>query len=235
LSKHLRRHSQWIAREAAAYAKTGLLAAVSKNRRSEGKSHGEFGVLFVHGVAANATQFHSLRRSLEPELRSFDDFEYGLRVSIPELALRLERHIESLAARYTRTLLIGHSLGGLLSAMVLQRERPLPGIAGMVSICAPLHGTHRSKLAPKTSLSLLAPDGPLIGEMLRTRDRLEPYRGRILTITAKRDAFVVPSDSSRLDTHEHLEFEHVGHVATLFDDEVQAAVKRFVLKARDKG
>ena len=235
MKKALRRHSERLAREAAAYAKTGLLAAVAKNRRSEGKNHGEFGVLFVHGLAANATQFHSLRRALEPELRCFDEFEYGLRAPIPELAARLENHVHALSARYTRILLIGHSLGGLLATIVVQSERPPPQIAGLVSICAPLHGTQRSKLAPKTSLALLAPGSPLIAELQRTRDRLEPYRGRILTISAKRDAFVVPSDSARLDAHEHLEFEHVGHVATLFDAEVQSAVKRFVLRARDKG
>jgi pimeloyl-ACP methyl ester carboxylesterase len=223
-----------LAREAAAYAKTGLLAAVSKNRRDDLGLHGDFGVLFIHGVGANASQFHSLRRALEPELRCFDDFEYGLRRTIPELAEELRVHIEALSARYTRTMLIGHSLGGLLSLMVMQGDEPPPSLAGLVSICAPLHGTHRSRLAPKTPLSPLTPESPMITDLLKTRDRLEPYRGRILTISAERDAFVVPSDSARLEGHEHVEFRHVGHVATLFDHEVQEVVKSFVLKTKTR-
>lgn len=189
-------------------------------------------MMFVHGVGANATQFHSLRASLEPELTGFDHFEYDWRTPIPDLAAQLAEHTRAAGQRFDRVMLVGHSLGGLLSLMVLQSEAPREHVAGLVSLCAPLHGTRRSRLAPKTTLAQLAPESPLIAELLRTRDRLEPWRGRILTVSAERDAFVVPSDSARLDRHEHLAFDHVGHVATLFDAEVQGAVKRFVLRAR---
>lgn len=230
----LEKHSRRLAREAAAYAKTGLAAALRNHRRAEA-GRDDFGVLFVHGVGANATQFHSLRAALEPELTGFDHFEYDWRTPIPRLAEQLELHTRRSAERFDRVMLVGHSLGGLLSLMVLQSESPGEHVAGLVSLCAPLHGTRRSRLAPRTPLSQLAPESPLITELLRTRDRLEPWRGRILTVSAERDAFVVPSDSARLDAHEHLAFDHVGHVATLFDPEVQAAVKRFVLRARSGG
>lgn len=234
MSRSLRRHTQRLAREAAAYAKTGFLAAVSKGQRDVSSGPGDFGVLFVHGVGANATQFHSLRRSFEPELSAFDHFEYDWRTPIPRLAEGLRSHTDLLCERYERIMLVGHSLGGLLSLMVLQGEDPPPSLAGLVSLCAPLHGTRRSRLAPKTPLALLSPESPLIRELIGTRERLERYRGRILTVSARQDAFVVPSDSARLDQHEHLEFDHVGHVATLFDEQVQQAVKGFVLRTRNR-
>lgn len=234
MSRSLRRHTQRLAREAAAYAKTGFFAAVTKRQRAVASEPGDFGVLFVHGVGANATQFHSLRRSLEPELSGFEHFEYDWRTPIPRLAEGLRAHTDLLSERYERIMLVGHSLGGLLSLMVLQDQNPPQSVVGLVSLCAPLHGTRRSRLAPKTPLALLSPESPLIRELIRTRERLEPYRGRILTVSAQRDAFVVPSDSARLDQFEHLEFDHVGHVATLFDEDVQRAVKGFVLRTRGR-
>jgi pimeloyl-ACP methyl ester carboxylesterase len=214
--------------EAQAYLKMGILAPGRKRILQSSHTKAKTGVLFVPGVGANGSQFLKLKKVLEPHAQWFGSFEsFSLRH--PEKVARdLEEYLASISPKADKLVLIGHSLGGLLLRMALQSDRVPDNVAGWVSICAPLHGTWRSKLAPTRSLRALSPDGPLIEEVLRNNHRLARLEGRILTIGARRDQMIQPYTSAFLEGYEQLELQNVAHAGSLFDAQVLSEVKRLV-------
>lgn len=210
--------------EAQAYLKLGLLSPARRRVLHSSAGRARLGVLFVPGVGANGSQFLGLKRKLEPHAQWFGSFEYFSLRHPEKVARDLEDYLEKISARADGLVLVGHSLGGLLASMVLQGERAPANVVGWVSICAPLHGTWRSRLAPSPGLRALAPDGPLITRLLRTRDRLARLEGRILTIGARRDQMISPHTSAFLEGFPTLELREVAHAGSLFEPQVHRAV-----------
>lgn len=214
--------------EAQAYLKLGLLAPTRRRVLPSKGGRSATGVLFVPGVGANGAQFVRLKHALEPHVQWFGSFEYFSLRHPKRVARDLEVYVDDLASRVERLVLVGHSLGGLLSSMIVQGTQPPPNLFGWVSICAPLHGTWRSKLAPSPGLRALSPDGALITEVLQTRNRLSRLEGRILTIGARRDQMIQPHTSAFLDGYPSLELKDVAHAGSLFDRSVHRAVAESV-------
>lgn len=212
--------------EAQAYLKMGILSPGRRRILQSSHERADTGVLFVPGVGANGSQFIKLKRALEPHAQWFGSFEYFSLRHPHKVARDLEDYLSHVAPKAQRLVVIGHSLGGLLLRMVLQGQRMPDNIAGWVSICAPLHGTWRSKLALSPGLRALAPNAPMIQQVLNDAHRLERLRGRILTIGARRDQMIQPHTSALLDQYESLELDGVAHAGSLFDKRVLAAVQR---------
>lgn len=212
--------------EAQAYLKMGILSPGRRRILQSSHERASTGVLFVPGVGANGSQFIQLKRALEPHAQWFGSFEYFSLRHPHKVARDLEDYLAHIQPKAERWVLIGHSLGGLLLRMVLQGERMPLSSAGWVSICAPLHGTWRSKLALSPGLRALAPDAPMIQQVLNQGHRLQALQGRILTIGTRHDQMIQPYTSAFLDEYETLELHGVAHAGSLFDARVHAAVKR---------
>ncbi len=214
-----------VAAEAMAYFRSGMLAAGGRASIIEKRSRRpKLGIFFVPGYGASLSQLQPLKVALDAEAEYFDGFDYKVDRPAPQLASDLARAIEKTALACPRLLLIGHSLGGALSRLVLQSNDPPPNIAGFVSICAPLHGSWMCRMAPAAALRSLAPDGALVREMTNDAARLERLRGSILTVGARFDSFVQPYDSAFIDGEERLCLDDVGHVGALFDQRVHRAI-----------
>lgn len=213
--------------EAFAYVRLGLLAPQKRRVSRNATGSAKVGVLFVPGVAANGSQFVSLRRAAEDHADWFGSFEYKSRNDPRELARKLAAHIAGLGGRVEQLVVVGHSLGGLLTRIALQ-ETALPHVAGFVSICAPLEGTWRSKLALSKQLRQLRPDSALMTDVLAKADRLHPLRDRTVTIAARRDQFIEPFDAALLDGTKQIVLEDSAHAASLFDRRVREAVRDLV-------
>jgi pimeloyl-ACP methyl ester carboxylesterase len=213
--------------EALAYLKLGL--EMQSGRRLMRGVRAEFGVVFVPGVGANETQFVEMAHSLRDDAEHFDAFDYFSLRNPKTIADDLYQFLE--AQPCERFVLVGHSLGGLLARMALQRDRPPRGVAGFISICAPLHGTWRSKFVPHPALRALSPDGEVVRELMASAHRLDRWKGRVLTIGARWDQFITPWDSAFLDGHDRLELEDVAHAGSLFDPRVHSAVINLVRRA----
>lgn len=223
--------------EALGYVKSGLYAATGlarnpwlRPRPRPQPAEGSLGVLFVHGVGANGTQFRALEAALSGAADHLDVFEYWSNERFDRVLTDLSAHLER--SELESLIVVGHSLGGLLLRMLLQRDPPPPRIAGFISICAPLHGTRWARLGFSRDLREIGPASPRILELQATRARLERWRGSILTIGSMRDHFVSPASSAFLEEHATLRLEDVGHVGSLFDPRVHDAIKRFVAERR---
>lgn len=223
--------------EALAYLRLGLLMPSRSRLLGKNGHQAKFGIVFVPGVGANASQFSALERSVLEEADFFDAFEYFSLRHPRKIAGELHRFLEEVSRRCERYLVIGHSLGGLLLRMVLQSEQPPPGVAGYVSICAPLCGTWRSKLAPSAGLRALRPDSPLMQELDATRHRLDRWKGQVLTVGARYDQFIHPHTSAFIDGHDRLELDRAAHAGSLFDPRLHHALTHFArrLSAESEG
>lgn len=220
--------------EALAYMRLGLLAPGGRRvvRRDRGKA--DVGVLFVPGVGANGSQFWSMRQALAEQAQWFDAFEYSWLADPRRLAEQLHGAIERVGDRCDYLVVVGHSLGGFLSRLVLQGDAPPKRVAGFAAICSPLHGTWRSKLAPSSGLRSLRPDSPLMQEVVRTSHRLKRLDGALLSVAARRDQFIQPYDSALLPGAEQLLLEDVAHAGSLFDPRVHRGVADLVERVRAK-
>lgn len=223
--------------EALAYLRLGLLMPSRSRLLDRNRRASRFGIVFVPGVGANASQFSAFERSVLEEADYFDAFEYSSLRHPKKLAAELHRFLEGVSTRCERYLVIGHSLGGLLLRMVLQSERPPSGVAGYVSICAPLWGTWRSKLALSPGLRALRPDSPLMAEIFSTSHRLDRWKGNVLTVGARYDQFIHPYTSAFLDGHDRLELLEAAHAGSLFDPRVHDALTHLArrLSAESEG
>ncbi len=212
--------------EALAYLKLGTLMPRKRQvtQRQENKDRARLGVLFVPGVGANGSQFLGLKKALQGHAQWFDAFEYFWLGDPQKSARKLELRIRALESQVDRLLVVGHSLGGFLLRMVLQREARPAFVAGYVSICGPLNGTWRGKLAPAPALRSLAPDSSLMTKVLAEKYRLDGLGENVLTIGARRDQFIKPFGSAFLEGHPQLLLEDVAHAGSLFDARVHEAV-----------
>lgn len=221
-----------LAREAAAYVRSGLLAPGGSRAVRDNGARSDFGVLFVPGVGANASQFSALKSALAPECSWFDAFEYSVLTDPRATSKRLRRQLIERSAHCSRMLVIGHSLGGLLLRIALQEDGVPQGVVGFVSICAPLHGTWRARLAINPYLRALAPDGALLGEVYKSAARLDALKGSVLTIGSSLDSFITPHDSAFIEGDEQVLLEDTGHVGALFDPRVHQAVIRLAARLK---
>jgi pimeloyl-ACP methyl ester carboxylesterase len=217
--------------EALAYLRLGLLIP-GRGRLNRGSgARAGFGVVFIPGVGANETQFLGMASALRDEAEYFDAFDYSSLKHPRRIADDLFDHLERVADRCERYLVVGHSLGGFLGRIVLQRDTAPRGVAGFASICAPLHGTWRCKLAPHPGLRALLPDSELLQELLAGAHRLERWKGNVLAIGARYDQFISPWDSAFLTGHERLELPDVAHTGSLFDRRVHRAIADLARRA----
>lgn len=211
--------------EALAYLKLGLLAPLKSQAAEQQVDHpSDLGVLFVPGVGANGGQFLTLKEALRPFARGFEAFEYWSFQDPYESAKRLTAQIRTFRTWCSSVLLVGHSLGGVLSRLALQSEDAPREVRGFVAICAPLHGTWRSRLAPHPRLRALAPDHPMMTDLANTAHRLEHFEDRLLTIGCRADPFVKPIEAAFLDGYPTLLLDEVAHAGSLFDPRVARAV-----------
>lgn len=217
-----------IRREAMAYIRLGMMAPSHRRVKKRHRGKAPIGVLFVPGVGANGGNFLTLRRHLEHDADLFDTFEYFPWHDPRSIGRRLKTRLMTLSTRCDQLFCVGHSLGGLLLRLVLQGTAPFPHVAGFAAICSPLHGTWRSKLAP-APLRQLTPDSELMGQILSSAHRLEPLRGRVLTVSARHDLFIKPHTSALLDLGPQLVLDDVAHNGALLDRRVHEAVRRLVL------
>jgi pimeloyl-ACP methyl ester carboxylesterase len=223
----MKRIAAFCAKEAAAYLRSGLLApSLGRDIPENHERSSSFGVVLVPGVGANPSQLSLVKRALREDVGWFDAFDYSSFAHPRSVAAKLRDHLDEAGTRCERLLVIGHSLGGLLLRVALQSDRAPRAIAGFISICAPLHGTWRSKLAPSPHLRDLAPDSAFMTEVLANAHRLDRLRGAMLMVGSSLDHFIAPSESAFLEGEERLCLDDTGHVGSLFDPRVHEAILR---------
>ncbi len=181
-------------------------------------------VLLVHGYANNSAALWSLARFLRRE--GFSVFTHDLE---PVFA-SIDAYIPALAARLGEVLklsgapgvnVVCHSMGGLVLRACL-RERGGAGIARVVTLGAPHHGTGIARMG----FGVNARQMRIYSQWLLELQRSEAgaFAAPLTSIYTWDDNIVAPQSSAELQGAKNIALEGMGHISLPFSREFRQLV-----------
>jgi triacylglycerol esterase/lipase EstA (alpha/beta hydrolase family) len=218
--------------ELLAFAAVAILRLVPRKPRPQGT--GPRPILLVHGYCNHGSVWAYLQPllaklnvgpvytiNLGHPFRSIQ--EYAKHVSEKAAAIRSETNQEHL-------ILIGHSMGGLVSAFYAAKMAPAHSVTDVITLSSPLGGTHVARLA-------LGPNGKEMRlasqfvQQLKSLIQAKPDI-RFYHIATRTDQIVFPSQSALLGNNPSREFvfEDIGHASLLFSPRVAAKISEWLRK-----
>jgi triacylglycerol esterase/lipase EstA (alpha/beta hydrolase family) len=190
-------------------------------------------VLLVHGVLVNDGMWFWFRRALSRcGIAPVYTMNYGPpHADIELFAEQLAAMVDSIRAATDaeRVVLIGHSMGGLVSRAYLRRFGG-DHVVKLVTIGSPHHGSVLAWSFPGRGLEQMRPGNPWLVDL--NRNESVPAPVPIVSIWSRHDSMVAPQASSVLGCAENVGLAGVGHNAMLGDERV---VERVVLEIRAAG
>jgi len=173
-------------------------------------------VILLHGLFQNRSCLFWLQYRLRcsgyrqvisintPPWRDMETSTEGLAKKVDELRIKL---------KVTKVILIGHSMGGMITRNYVQNRGGAAYVHGMVTLGSPHHG---SKLAPFA----LSPMGksllPGSRFLVEFNSITWPKETPAVSIFTRYDNIVLPADSAKMKGAEQVELDGMGHTALLF-------------------
>lgn len=184
-------------------------------------------VLCVHGYTQNATNFWGLRRAVERMGRPTVAVSLFHRLApLRWYALRLERRLELLAARFPDGVdVVAHSMGGVILRVVLAARPDLRGaVRTVVTLGTPHHGTAAARGIPLVPEVVALKRRSHLWRSLPALPDLLPH-ARIVTVAGDADTIVYPVGTSLVAGAEAVVLRGVSHAGLLTTPRALAAVR----------
>ncbi|MES2272656.1 MAG: alpha/beta fold hydrolase [Chlamydiota bacterium] len=151
--------------------------------------------------------------------------------SIRKHAEKVKKKAEQIALETKRCdlILVGHSMGGLVSSWYATKLAPPDSVTDVITIGSPLDGTPMARIALGSSAREMQRDSGLIKEMqlaIAKNQQIHFYH-----IASKSDQLVLPGASAILDgSHPERQFmmEDVGHGGLLFSVRVSQKIAEWL-------
>lgn len=185
-------------------------------------------VILVHGFFCNAAYWWGMRRalraagiesvyslSLEPVYNDIDAFGR-------QLAERIEQVLSETGA--DQVLLIGHSMGGLVSRAAALRHGQAAHVAGIITLGTPHFGTALARFSWGLNVRQMADHSDWLVELSRQEEGLSPVP--VTSIFSYHDNIVAPQENAILARAENHAVGGVGHLSLAFDPTIQHRVIR---------
>jgi triacylglycerol esterase/lipase EstA (alpha/beta hydrolase family) len=213
-----------------AFAAVAILRLVPRKESAQGS--GKRPILLVHGYCNHGSVWAYLQPLLA-KLRVGP--VYTINLGHPFRSIReYAEHIQAKAAAIRsetnepHLILIGHSMGGLVSAFYATKMAPENSVTDVITLGAPLGGTHMARLA-------LGPNGK---EMRRASTFVQELKTliqskpgiRFFHLGTRTDQLIFPSESAILGNDPSREFvlEDIGHASLLFSPRVAAKITEWL-------
>jgi pimeloyl-ACP methyl ester carboxylesterase len=184
-------------------------------------------VILVHGVLVNDGVWFGFRRRLvRAGIAGVYAANYGPPYAdIEHYAGQLAARIDAVCAvtGAQRVVLVGHSMGGLVSRAHLRRFGPAR-VERLITIGTPHHGSVLAWSYPGRCLAQMRPGNAWLADL--NRDEAGPPPVPILSLWSRHDSMVVPQASSELACAENVAVLGIGHNALLGDQRVVEFVTR---------
>jgi triacylglycerol lipase len=183
-------------------------------------------VVLVHGFAGSSTSWFAVRRALQADGRTVVSFDYApWAASVDELADRLIETVEDVLAATGagKVRLVGHSLGGVIIALALTRDRLAGHVDLVVTLGSPFSGSPWAGVLPLCPLvRALRSGSPLLRRLAAAP---APVGVRWLAFASTLDA-IVPTHraipANRQATRVMIDSD--GHSGMLLDPDVIARI-----------
>jgi len=181
-------------------------------------------ILCVHGYVCNGGYWSSLRAVLAragfPRTYTINmDPTFG---SIETFAQHVARRVDEILAETgeSKVILIGHSMGGLVSRCYVQRHGGVDKVSKIITLGSPHHGTVSAFGGPGEDARQMRPNS----EWLHGLNAEPPVGVPITSIYTYHDNIVFPQDTAVLPYAENIGLPGIGHLELAFSGPVQALV-----------
>jgi triacylglycerol lipase len=185
-------------------------------------------IVLVHGFMCNSGMWAPIQKALQQAgmtqnfLVSLDPFYRDSEANKRALMARIERICTRTGA--TQVTLIGHSMGGLLSRVLLHQYPHR--IAKVISIGAPHAGTDAARWVSSIHAGPVRPDTKWLVEFNRACET-SPHPKNLLNIWSSADNIVYPQANASLSTDD-IKLTDVGHLALTADPRTAQHIIRFL-------
>ena len=184
--------------------------------RAAGAPSDKLPLLLVHGLACNRGNWFWFRRQLEQRgygVYTVDCTPPFTQIAnyAPQIARAVDEILEATGAK--RLVLIGHSMGGLVSRAYLD-QFGAGKVAHVITLGTPHLGTWMTNLAVGPNVRNMAEDSPWLAG-LREREAArstQPYANYTCVYTYH-DNLVTPQTNAALPGAEHIALSGIGHVS----------------------
>ncbi len=106
--------------------------------------------------------------------------------------------------------IVAHSMGALVARVALQHESLGAGVARLVTLSAPYHGTHTARLGPGANSRQMVPGSEFLTE-LNARTTTVP----ITSLYSRVDFAIFPPETTQVTDGLSIEMPPIGHLAML--------------------
>jgi triacylglycerol lipase len=194
--------------------------AVQAGEGLEGKPVATHAVL-VHGIFEDGRRFKKMKARLEC---------HGIRCLIPKLihhdgiggldflAEHLKKDIDDAFGKNEKIILIGFSMGGMVSRYYLQQLGGAERCATFITISSPHHGTASAWAFPSEGSAQMRAGSDFLADLASTEDRLEKIP--VISYRTPLDVIILPPKNSIWDRAENVAFNIPIHPMMLQSSKV---------------
>jgi len=171
-------------------------------------------IILIHGYGCSRGVWWKIRRDLEAAGHTVASISLvppyaSIGKLVPQLAQRIDQVCTATGAQ--QVILIGHSMGGLVSRSYLARHG-IAQVAKLITIASPHQGSELSRFGfVGQSASEMEPGSMWLRDLAG-----EPVKIPMISIRTPHDNFVMPQDNQRLPQAEDVELVGIGHLAVLY-------------------
>ncbi len=122
--------------------------------------------------------------------------------------------------------LIGHSMGGLVSALYAAKLSSPNTVTDVITIGSPLNGTPIAYLGLGPNAKEMRPRSNLLKEMREVMANRKDIR--FFHLATKSDQLVIPGSSAIFPENQHFLFEDLGHASLLYSKRAQAQIAKWL-------
>ena len=220
--------------EAFAVATTFLMRPLGFTKRMHRRHGSEKGrpILLIHGYLQNASNWAFLKKQLCQ--RGFGPI-YTLNLvptfhSIRGYAELVSQKADAIAKETKRNdlILIGHSMGGLVSAWYATKVAESGKVTDVITIGSPLGGTKIAAIAIGPNGREMRCGSELIREL--QDECLHNHTTRFFHIASKTDQIIIPYSSALFGLNPEREYllEDIGHMSLLFSPRVVDKIEEWL-------
>ena len=197
-------------------------------------------ILCVHGYFHNDSPWSYFRRYLKSMGAGHVNTVYYhyLKQDIPANSLMIKERIDHIKKETGRdvNVLIGHSLGGLISLEYALTYAPKDRLIYVITMGSPIHGTKLNSLGFGPCTKQMRLNCPYLLDLI---SRLKEAKHiRILTIASNTDPLIIPQSSALLPEIPFAQCEEIdmlGHLAFLFSKRTLKIIVEYLKKNKVLG
>ncbi len=208
-----------------------LLLRLVPQRKSRPSGKGQ-PILLVHGYVNSGSVWTLQKKKLEAlGLGPIYTINLGHPFrSIRTYAEKIQAEAKMIAEETGRKdlILIGHSMGGVVSCWYATQLAPPGTVTDVITIASPLGGTPVARIGWGVNAREMECNSPLLQEL---KTAMSQKKGiRFHHIATQSDQLVVPGASAALTDNLHFIFEDIGHASLLYSNRVAKQIAEWLSK-----